>query len=130
MYSDPISDMLTRIRNAGAAKHATVQMPASKMKLEVARVLKENGYIVDYERVDGMGFGDLRVTLKYHQDKHVVTGIQRASRPGQRRYVKAAEIPLVLGGYGTTVITTSQGLMTGRQARELGLGGELVCTVW
>jgi small subunit ribosomal protein S8 len=123
MYSDPISDMLTRIRNAGAAKHATVQMPASKMKLEVARVLKENGYIVDYERVDGMGFGDLRVTLKYHQDKHVVTGIQRA-------YVKAAEIPLVLGGYGTTVITTSQGLMTGRQARELGLGGELVCTVW
>lgn len=130
MYSDPISDMLTRVRNAGAARHASVSMPASKMKVEIARVLKEAGYISDFQLAEGQGYGTLTVALKYHKGKHVVTGIQRMSRPGQRRYVGAAEIPSILNGYGTTVITTSQGLMTGKQARELGLGGELVCSVW
>jgi small subunit ribosomal protein S8 len=130
MYSDPISDMLTRVRNAGAARHASVSMPASKMKVEIARVLKEAGYIADFQLGEGPGHGTLTVALKYHKGKHVVTGIQRMSRPGQRRYVGAGEIPSILNGYGTTVITTSQGLMTGKQARELGLGGELVCSVW
>jgi small subunit ribosomal protein S8 len=130
MYSDPIADMLTRIRNAGASRHATVAMPASKMKVEIARVLQGAGYITSYELLPGLGHGELKVALKYHKGKHVVTGIQRVSTPGQRRYVGSDEIPAILNGYGTTVVTTSQGLMTGKQARELGLGGELVCSVW
>lgn len=130
MYTDPIADMLTRIRNAGAARHASVQMPASKIKLEIARVLQAEGYIQDFQREEGLGFGTLTVELKYHRNKHVITGIQRASRPGQRAYFKAADLPLVLNGFGIAIVSTSQGVLTGRAAKAAGVGGELVCRVW
>ena len=130
MYTDPIADLLTRIRNAGQAKHARTLCPGSRVKTEIVRVLKEAGYIEGYEHLPGLGAGDIRVTLKYYQGKHVIEGLRRESRPGQRRYVAVDEIPEVLNGMGVSVVTTSKGMMTGKQAKELGVGGELICSVW
>jgi small subunit ribosomal protein S8 len=132
--TDPIADLLTRMRNAANAQHHDVTLPASKLKAEVARVLKEQGYIEDYEvhaPADGRPGMELTVTLKYTAErKPVITGMQRASRPGQRTYVDHAHIPRIQGGMGTAIISTSQGLMTGHDARAAGVGGEVVARVW
>ncbi len=134
--TDPIADMLTRIRNAILARHTRVEIPASKMKLSIARILKEEGYIKDFEVLthDPEGKpdpqGKIRISLKYVDKRPVVTQLKRVSRPGLRVYAKHAEIPRVRGGLGTAILSTSQGLMTGRRAFQLGLGGEVVCYIW
>jgi len=132
--TDPIADFLTRIRNGLLANHETVNAPSSTMKAEVARILKEQGYIEDWrvEPAPGGAAGDhLIVTLKYAEDrKPVISGLQRVSRPGQRTYVDAKHIPKVIGGMGTTIVSTSRGMMTGHDARLQGVGGEVVAEVW
>lgn len=132
--SDPIADMLTRIRNAQMRLHPTVSMPNSKMKQELARVLKNEGYIEDYQVIPETPQSVLNVTLKYVGDRRnrrsVITDLERVSRPGRRVYVGKKEIPWVLSGMGITIVTTSQGVMTGQQARRQGLGGEVICKVW
>jgi small subunit ribosomal protein S8 len=132
--TDPIADFLTRIRNGLQANHETVNSPSSKMKAEVARILKEQGYIEDW-RVEPAPAGEagerLIVALKYAEDrKPVISGIQRLSRPGQRYYVDSKHIPKVIGGMGTTIVSTSRGMMTGHEARQQGVGGEVVAEVW
>lgn len=128
--TDPIADMLTRIRNAAAAKHTRVLIPASKMKLAIARVLKEEGYVKDIEVLKDTTQGTIRLTLRYVDKKPVVTQLQRVSKPGLRVYTKKADIPLVRGGLGTAILSTPQGLMTGHRAYKEGLGGEVICYVW
>jgi len=132
--TDPIADFLTRLRNGAKAQHHDVSIPASKIKRELARILKEQGYIEAYEVVpaDADHPGErIRVTLKYtEQRKPVISGIQRVSRPGQRSYVDHDHIPVIQGGMGTAIISTSRGLMTGHDARQLGVGGEVVAKVW
>lgn len=132
--SDPISDMLTRIRNAQMRRHKTVSMPTSKLKLAIASVLKEEGYITDFEVVEQNPFSVLQITLKYVGNKKnrrsVITNLQRVSKPGRRIYVGKTDIPWVLSGMGVAIVTTSQGVMTGRKARRLGVGGEVLCKVW
>ena len=129
--TDPIADFLTRIRNGLSADHETVDIPASKFKIEVARIMREQGYISDYSTEPGRVGEVLRVRLKYTEDrKPVITGMQRVSRPGRRTYVNAGEIPKVLGGMGTAIMSTSNGVMTGHQARAAGVGGEVVAYVW
>jgi small subunit ribosomal protein S8 len=129
--TDPIADLLTRIRNGLSADHETVDIPASKFKIEVARILREQGYISDYSTEPARVGEVLRVTLKYTEDrKPVISGMERVSRPGRRTYVNAGEIPKVLGGMGTAIVSTSSGVMTGHQAREAGVGGEVVAYVW
>lgn len=132
--TDPIADLLTRMRNAAKAQHHDVTLPASKLKAEVARILKEQGYIEDYEvhaAAGGRPGMELTVTLKYTAErKPVITGLQRVSRPGQRTYVDHAHIPRIQGGMGTAIISTSHGLMTGHDARAAGVGGEVVARVW
>ncbi|TVR01167.1 MAG: 30S ribosomal protein S8 [Deltaproteobacteria bacterium] len=128
--TDPIADLLTRIRNAGMARHAVLRLPSSRLKTEIARVLKEEGYIEDYGHEDGVGPGILRIVLRYHNGQHVITRIKRESRPGQRRYVAADSIPKVMNGFGIAVLTTSRGVMTGHQATEQGVGGELLASVY
>ena len=132
--SDPISDMLTRVRNAQMRLHPTVSMPNSKVKEELARVLKEEGYIVDFQVLPEKPQSVLNITLKYVGDRRnrrsVITGLERVSRPGRRVYVGKKEIPWVLSGMGIAVVTTSQVIMTGQKARRLGIGGEVVCKVW
>ncbi len=131
MMTDPIADMLTRIRNANTALHDAVEMPGSTMKAEVARVLKDQGYIADFELREGRVGTDLVVKLKYSRDRRrVISGIQRISKPGRRVYVDRTSIPKVLGGMGISVISTSQGVITGHEARRRGIGGEVVCSVW
>ena len=132
MQTDPIADMLTRIRNAARARHARVELPASKLKIEIARVLKEEGYISTYKIVDESKTRKaLRVFLKYTSDRRsVITGLRRISRPGSRRYLSVSEIRPVVGGLGTSILSTPKGLMTGRAARKAGVGGELLCEVW
>lgn len=130
MYTDPIADMLTRIRNAGSAEHAGCAMPNSKLKSELARVMKEQGYIDDYQVTDGVGAGTLEVTLRYHRGSHVVTGIRRESKPGQRKYVKSDSIPVILNGFGIAILSTSKGVMTGKDAANAGVGGEVICSIW
>ena len=131
MQTDPIADFLTRIRNGLRADHDEVEMPASAFKTEIARILKEQGYIDDYETDSGRVGKVLRVRLKYTEDrKPVISGMQRVSKPGRREYVGAGEVPKVQGGMGTTIISTSKGVMTGHQARREGVGGELVAKVW
>lgn len=132
MQTDPIADMLTRIRNAMRARHARVELPASKLKIEIARVLKEEGYISTYKVVDEAKTRKaLRVFLKYTPDKHsVITDLKRVSRPGSRRYVASDEIRSVVGGLGICILTTPRGVMTGRAARKERVGGELLCEVW
>jgi small subunit ribosomal protein S8 len=127
MLTDPIADMLTRLRNANLALHDTVTMPTSKMKRSVAQVLQDEGYIAGFE-VDGR---DLTVRLKYDKDRRrVLSGIRRMSKPGRRVYLASDDVPRVLGGMGIAVVSTSQGLLTGQEARRRGVGGELICTVW
>jgi small subunit ribosomal protein S8 len=128
--TDPIADMLTRIRNAILARHTRVLIPASKMKLSIARILKEEGYIKDFEILKDNPQGTIRISLKYVDKRPVLTQLKRISRPGLRVYAKHAEIPRVRGGLGTAILSTSQGLMTGRRAYQLGLGGEVVCYIW
>src|ERR1700733_7878772 len=132
--TDPIADLLTRIRNAAAAQHHDVNIPASKLGAEIARILHEQGYIDAYEVRDpepGRPGQALNITLKYTQArKPVITGLQRVSRPGQRTYVDHAHIPRIQGGMGTAIISTSRGLMTGHEARTEGVGGEVVAKVW
>ncbi|HEX2714552.1 MAG TPA: 30S ribosomal protein S8 [Candidatus Acidoferrales bacterium] len=132
MTTDPIADLLTRIRNATRAKHARVDVPASKLKTEIARILKEEGYISTYKLVEENKVRKtLRVFLKYTPDKRsVISGLRRVSRPGSRNYVGASEIRAVVGGLGISILTTPRGLMTGRAARKARVGGELLCEVW
>jgi small subunit ribosomal protein S8 len=132
MLTDPVSDMLTRIRNAARARHARVEIPASKLKIEIARVLKEEGYISTYKVVDESKTRKaLRVFLKYTPDKRsVITNLKRVSRPGSRRYVGTTEIRGVVGGLGINILSTPRGVMTGRSARRERVGGELLCEVW
>ena len=126
---DPISDLLTRIRNAGLAKHASVVMPHSKMKEAVAQILKREGYVGDVS-VEATPLKNLKLSLKYVGRAPVIVGLRQISTPGLRRYVRSTEIPRVLGGMGIAIVSTSRGLMTGTEARQQNLGGELVCYVW
>ena len=130
--SDPIADMLTRIRNANTAKHDTVDIPASKMKIAIANILLDEGYITKYEIVEDGAFQTIRVTLKYGADKNekVISGLKRISKPGLRVYTSCEELPKVLGGLGTAIISTNQGVITDREARKLGVGGEVLAFVW
>jgi small subunit ribosomal protein S8 len=131
MLTDPIADMLTRIRNANLALHDAVEMPGSTMKAEVARVLRDEGYITDYELRDAEVGTELVVRLKYDRDRRrVISGLERVSKPGRRVYVDRTSIPKVLGGMGISVISTSQGIITGHEARRRGVGGEVLCSVW
>ena len=131
MMTDPIADMLTRIRNANTALHDAVEMPGSTLKAAVANVLKEQGYITDFELKDGEVGTDLVVKLKYSRDRRrVISGIQRISKPGRRVYADRTTIPRVLGGMGIAVLSTSQGVITGHEARRRGIGGEVICSVW
>jgi small subunit ribosomal protein S8 len=130
-YTDPIADFLTRIRNGLIADHDEVEMPASTFKAEIARILREQGYIEDFAVEPGRVGRVLRVRLRYTEDrKPVITGLERMSKPGRRRYVGAGEVPKVLGGMGTTIVSTSRGVMTGHEARHAKVGGELVAKVW
>ena len=130
--SDPIADMLTRIRNANTAKHDTVDVPSSKMKLAIADILVDEGYIQKYDLVDDGNFKTIRVTLKYGADKNekIITGIKRISKPGLRVYAGKDEIPSVLGGLGIAILSTNQGIVTDKEARKLQVGGEVLAFVW
>ena len=130
--SDPIADMLTRIRNANTAKHDTVDIPSSKMKNAIAEILFNEGYITKYEIIEDGNFKTIRVTLKYGADKNekIITGIKRISKPGLRVYANKEELPKVLGGLGTAIISTNQGVITDKEARQLGVGGEVLAFVW
>ena len=130
--SDPIADMLTRIRNANTAKHDTVDVPASKMKIAIADILVNEGYIAKYDIVEEGNVNTIRITLKYGADKNekVISGIKKISKPGLRVYAGKDELPRVLGGLGTAIISTNQGVITDKEARKLGVGGEVLCFVW
>lgn len=131
MLTDPIADMLTRIRNALGARHPKVDVPASRMKTEIARILKEEGYILNFKVAEEGARKTIKVYLKYQADGHpVISKLERVSRPGCRMYVGRSEIPPVLGGLGVNILTTPRGVMTGRDARQAGLGGEVLCQVW
>jgi small subunit ribosomal protein S8 len=131
VITDPIADMLTRIRNANTAFHETVEMPSSKLKREVARILKEEGFIRDFEIAAGDVQSKLRITLKYGPERErVINGMKRVSRPGLRVYSSKSEIPRVLGGLGIVIVSTSKGVMTGKAARRAGCGGEVLAQVW
>ena len=130
--SDPIADMLTRIRNANTAKHDTVDVPASKMKIAIAEILLNEGYIAKYDIVEEGNFSTIRITLKYGADKNekVISGLKKISKPGLRVYAGKDELPKVLGGLGTAIISTNHGVVTDKEARKLGVGGEVLCFVW
>ena len=129
--TDPVSDLLTRVRNGLQADHDAVEIPASRLKVEVARILTEQGYVESYDVQPGRVGQTLRVTLKYTEDrKPVIEGMQRVSRPGRRTYVSAGEVPRVQGGMGTAIVSTSTGVMTGHEAKQKGVGGEVVAFIW
>ena len=130
--SDPIADMLTRIRNANTAKHDTVDIPSSRMKLAIADILVDEGYVAKYEMVDNGNFKDIRIFLKYNNNKNerVISGIKRISKPGLRVYAGGNELPKVLGGLGTAIISTNEGVLTDKQAREKKIGGEVLAFIW
>ncbi|MCD8054718.1 MAG: 30S ribosomal protein S8 [Lachnospiraceae bacterium] len=130
--SDPIADMLTRIRNANSAKHDTVDIPASKMKVAIANILVDEGYISKYEMIGEGATSTIRVFLKYGADKNekIISGLKRISKPGLRVYASAEELPRVLGGLGVAIISTNQGVITDKQARKLNVGGEVLAFVW
>ena len=131
MLTDPISDYLTRIRNALEAEHEEVVIPSSRLKREMTRILKEQGYISDFEVAQGDKGEVLQVKLRYTEDRDpVISGMERVSRPGRRRYVPSKDVPRVLGGMGTAIVSTSTGVMTGHEARNKGVGGEVVAYVW
>jgi small subunit ribosomal protein S8 len=128
--TDPVSDLLTRIRNASEARHETVDVPSSQLKLEIARILKEEGYISNYSLVQDSNQGSIRIHLRYAAGKTpVLTSLERVSRPGCRVYARKSEVPSVLGGLGICILSTSQGVFTGKQAQMKGLGGEVLCTI-
>ena len=130
--SDPIADMLTRIRNANTAKHDTVDIPSSKMKLAIAEILFKEGYIKKYDVVEEVNFKTIRVTLKYGKDKNekIITGLKRISKPGLRVYAGKDELPKVLGGLGIAIISTNNGILTDKEARKLNVGGEVLAFIW
>ena len=130
--SDPIADMLTRIRNANTAKHDTVDIPASKMKLAIAKILLDEGYIAKYDVIEDGNFKTIHITLKYGADKNekIITGLKRISKPGLRVYANREELPKVLGGLGIAIISTNQGVVTDKEARKLGVGGEVLAFIW
>ena len=130
--SDPIADMLTRIRNANVRKHKMVDIPSSKMKLAIADILVREGYVEKYELVDNGNFKDIRITLKYTADgaERILTGIKRISKPGLRVYAGKENMPKVLNGLGTAIISTNVGVITDKEARQKGVGGEVLCFVW
>ena len=136
--TDPIADMLTRIRNAVTSRHTRVDLPASKLKVEIARILQDEGYIAGFKMVDEAGEGPgkaarqvVRLFLKYGPGgERVISGIERVSRPGRRVYVSRDDVPPVLGGLGVSILTTSRGVMSGRSAQKAGVGGEILCNVW
>jgi small subunit ribosomal protein S8 len=131
MMTDPIADMLTRLRNGVAAGHTSVVMPASRIKTDIARVLREEGYIRGFDVQEDKGKRTLRIQLRYAGKKQpMLMGLKRISRPGLRVYTKRADIPRVYGGVGTSILSTPRGVMTGEQARRLGVGGEVLCHVW
>ncbi|MGI5879579.1 MAG: 30S ribosomal protein S8 [Syntrophomonadaceae bacterium] len=131
VMTDPIADFLTRIRNGNMVMHETVEVPSSKVKLSIADIMKQEGYIKEYEYIEDDKQGVIRIYLKYGPNKQkVITGIKRISKPGLRVYVRKDEVPRVLGGLGTAVISTSRGLMTDKRARKEGLGGEVICYIW
>ena len=130
MVTDPIADMLTRVRNAAHARHRRVDMPVSKLKVEIARLLKENHYIHDYKLLEDEKHGVLRLYLKYYQEKPVIRELRRVSKPGLRKYVGVQEIPRVRNGLGLAILSTSRGVMSGREARDNKVGGELLAIVW
>ena len=131
MLTDPIADMLTRVRNANKALQDTVTMPTSRKKVEIARLLKEEGYIRDYHVEKGESFDNLVVELKYGRNRErVISGLKRVSKPGRRIYARKDRLPRVLGGMGVAILSTSSGVMTGRSAEEQGVGGEVICFVW
>ena len=130
--TDPIADMLTRIRNANTAKHDTVNIPLSKMKLAIAGILLDEGYIKAYDIVDNGNFKDIKITLKYGKDKNekIISGLQRISKPGLRVYANKEELPRVLGGLGIAIVSTNKGIVTDKEARKLGVGGEVLAFIW
>ncbi|MCI9052015.1 MAG: 30S ribosomal protein S8 [Lachnospiraceae bacterium] len=130
--SDPIADMLTRIRNANTAKHDTVDVPMSKMKLSIAEILLKEGYIKKFELIEDGTLKTIRITLKYGQDKNekIITGLKRISKPGLRVYASKEELPKVLGGLGIAIISTNQGVITDKEARKLNVGGEVLAFIW
>lgn len=128
--TDPIADLLTRIRNACMAQHRTVDIPTSKVKLEILRVLAEQGYLHGFQAVDGATHPTTRVYIKYHAHVPVLQHMRRISKPGLRRYIKSSDIPLVRGGLGIAMLSTSEGIMTGRQARRKNIGGEYLAEIW
>jgi len=131
MYTDPISDYLTRIRNAQKAKKKSVEIPASKLKLKITEILNRNGFVGDFNVVETENKqGSLVIKLKYSNGDGVILGLERASRPGIRKYVESTAIPKVLNGLGIAIVSTSRGLMTDKEARKLGVGGEVVCNIW
>jgi small subunit ribosomal protein S8 len=131
MHTDPIADMLTRIRNANKAMHDSATMPTSRMKEEIARLLKEEGYITDFSVQDGESFNTLTIQLKYGRNRdRVLTDLKRVSKPGRRVYARKDRLPRVLGGMGTAILSTSGGLITSKTAEERGVGGEVVCFIW
>ena len=132
MTSDPIADMLTRIRNANTAKHDTVDIPASKIKVAIAGILLDEGYITKYDIIEDDNFKTIRITLKYGADKNenIITGLKRISKPGLRVYAGKDELPRVLGGLGIAILSTNQGIITDKEARKLQVGGEVLAFVW
>ncbi len=132
MTSDPIADMLTRIRNANTAKHDTVDIPSSRMKLAIANILVDEGYVKKYELIEEGAAKTIRMTLKYGADKNekAISGLKRISKPGLRVYASAAEMPKVLGGLGVAIVSTNQGVITDKQAREKNVGGEVLAFIW
>ena len=128
--TDPIADMLTRIRNANTAKHPTVDVPASNMKKAIAQILLEEGYIKNFQLIDDGTQGVIRITLKYNGSEKVISGLRRVSKPGLRVYAGADELPRVLRGLGTAIVSTSKGVMTDKKAREAHVGGEVLAFVW
>jgi small subunit ribosomal protein S8 len=130
--SDPIADMLTRIRNANTAKHDTVDVPASRMKIAIAEILLNEGYIKSYEIEEAGSFKNIHITLKYGKDKNekIITGLKRISKPGLRVYANAAELPKVLGGLGIAIVSTNKGILTDKEARKNNVGGEVIAFVW
>jgi small subunit ribosomal protein S8 len=129
--TDPIADMLTRIRNGSTARHSVVEIPSSRMKVEIARLMTEQGYVTGYDVAKGEHGQVIRVELKYGKNRErVISGIKRVSKPGRRVYAKKESLPKVLGGLGTAIISTSRGLVTSAEARKLGLGGEVICFIW
>jgi small subunit ribosomal protein S8 len=131
MLTDPVADMLTRIRNGNQARQDAVAMPTSRVKADIARLLKEEGYIDDYRVDGGSTYDTLVVVLRFGENRErVISGLKRVSKPGRRIYARKERLPRVLGGMGTSIISTSKGVMTGRRAEELGIGGEVLCFVW